>query len=128
MAKVRKVALSIDVPDVKSGVDFFTAGLGFRKLRAEPSGAAVLEAGGMEIWLLQRDDGTVAVPESSIQRTYQRHWAPIHLDVIVDDIKESLDCAIAAGAVQEGDILTSEGGSIVSCSDPFGNGFCLIEE
>lgn len=128
MAKVEKVALSIDVPDVESGIDFFTAGLGFRKLRAEPSGTAVLEAGGMEIWLLQRDDGTLAVPESDIQRTYQRHWAPIHLDVVVDDIQEALGCAIAAGAVQEGDILTSESGSIVFCSDPFGNGFCLIKE
>jgi len=123
-----KIALSIDVPDIKSGSEFFTAGLGFRKLRDEPSGTAVLEAGGTEIWLLPRDDGTVAVPESNIHRTYQRHWTPVHLDVVVDDLKGALDCAIAAGAIQEGDILRSEHNSIVFCSDPFGNGFCLIEE
>ena len=123
-----KVALSIDVPDVKSGTDFFTVGLGFQKLRDEPSGTAVLKAGDMEIWLLQRDDGTVAVPESNIQRTYKRHWTPIHLDVVVDDLKGALDRAISAGAVQEGDILTSEHSSMVFCSDPFGNGFCLIKE
>ena len=125
---MKTVSLSIDVPDVDTAVDFFVSGLGFSKLRDEPPKFVVLAAGTLEIWLLPRVDGSRAVPDSSISRTYKRHWTPIHLDVVVDDLQAALKRAIRAGAVQEGNVVSDEQGSIAFCSDPFGNGFCLIEE
>ncbi len=100
-----KVALSVDVPDVSAAVDFFSRGLGFKKLRNEPPNAMVMDAGGLELWLLLKAEGSVAVRDTDISRSYRRHWTPIHLDVLVDDLNEALDRAVTAGATQEGDIV-----------------------
>ena len=123
---MKKVAISIDVPDVDEAQEFFTEGLGFSMLRKEASESVVLAAGDVEIWLLSRADGSHAIPESNISRTYKRHWTPIHLDILVDDLHSALERAIAAGAIQEGDV--DDQARIAFCSDPFGNGFCLIQE
>lgn len=86
-----KVALSVDVPDVSAAVDFFSRGLGFKKLRNEPPNAMVMDAGGLELWLLLKAEGSVAVRDTDLSRNYRRHWTPIHLDVLVDDLSEALD-------------------------------------
>lgn len=124
---MKKVAISIDVPDVDEAQEFFTAGLGFSMLR-KASESVVLVAGTLEVWLLSRTQGSSATPESSTSRIYKRHWTPIHLDIVVDDLHSALERAIRAGATQEGDIEPNGQGSIAFCSDPFGNGFCLIQE
>ncbi len=122
-----KVALSMDVPDVPAAELFFSRGLGFKKLRNEPPNAVVMDAGGLELWLLSRAEGSVAVPNKELSRSYQRHWTPIHLDVLVDDLDEALNRAVNAGAIQERDIVSEDNMSFAVCSDPFGNGFCLIK-
>jgi predicted enzyme related to lactoylglutathione lyase len=52
---------------------------------------------------------------------------PVHLDVVVQDIAAALSRAIAAGAHAETAIRTEPWGSIVTLSDPFGHGLCLIQ-
>lgn len=125
---MKRISISIDVPDVDEAQEFFIAGLGFSKLREEPPTSVVLAAGELEVWLLSRADGSHATPESSISRSYKRHWTPIHLDIVVDDLRSALERAIRAGAIQEGNVESDDQGSIAFCSDPFGNGFCLIQE
>ena len=122
-----RLALSIDVPDVVAGERFFADGLGFETLRQEPS-SLVMRAGSIEVWLLPREEGSTAVRHQRLSRSYRRHWTPIHLDIIVDDLESALARAISAGATQEGEIVTGEEGTIAFCADPFGNGFCLIQE
>ena len=68
-----KLALSIDVPNVEAARQFFSNGLGLKKLRDEPSNAVVMDAGGLELWLLPRAEGSLAVRETDISRTYKRH-------------------------------------------------------
>ncbi len=123
-----KVALSIDVPNVPAAREFFCNGLGLKKLRDEPSNAVVMDAGGLELWLLPRAEGSLAVRETDISRTYKRHWTPIHLDILVNNLQEALDRAVSAGATHEGDIIHEDKIAFAVCSDPFGNGFCLISE
>ncbi len=125
---MKKIAISIDVPDVDEARKFFIAGLGFSMLREEPPKSVVLAAGKLEVWLLSRADGSHATLESSILRSYKRHWTPIHLDIVVDDLRSALERAIRAGATQEGDVESDDQGSIAFFSDPFGHGFCLIQE
>lgn len=122
-----RLALSIDVPDVAAGERFFTDGLGFETVRQEPP-SLVMRADTIEVWLLPREEGSTAVRHRQLSRSYQRHWTPIHLDIIVDDLQSALARAISAGATQEGDVVTGEEGAIAFCADPFGNGFCLIQE
>jgi lactoylglutathione lyase len=45
----------------------------------------------------------------------------------VPDIKVALEKAQEAGAKVESKMRTEKWGHIVFLSDPFGNGFCLIE-
>ena len=61
------------------------------------------------------------------RRRYQRHWSPVHLDVVVDDVEAALARAVAAGATPEGEIRTGAWGRIVTVADPFGHGLCLIQ-
>ena len=68
----------------------------------------VMDAGGLELWLLLKAEGSVAVRDTDISRSYRRHWTPIHLDVLVDDLSEALDRAVTAGAIQEGDIVVDD--------------------
>ena len=60
-------------------------------------------------------------------RTYERHWTPVHLDVVVDDVEAAVERAVRAGGALERAIATSDWGRIAGLADPFGNGFCLIE-
>ena len=61
------------------------------------------------------------------RRSYERHWTPVHLDVVVEDIDRALETALAAGAKVETPVRTAVWGKIAVLCDPFGNGFCLIE-
>ncbi len=125
---MKRLTVSIDVPDIEAGVEFFTKGLGFTMPREGPYNSVLLSAGEVEICLLEKMSGSVAVPATNISRAYTRHWTPIHLDIMVDDLNTALEQAVGAGARQEGEIYSDEQYSVVFCSDPFGNGFCLGEE
>jgi predicted enzyme related to lactoylglutathione lyase len=65
---------------------------------------------------------------SDDRRHYGRHWTPVHMDIHVQDLRAALTQALAAGARQERLITDLEHGSVAFCSDPFGHGFCLIEQ
>lgn len=121
------VSLSIDVPDLAAGADFFDKAFGFGKEK-EVGNMVILDANGLKIYLLQREDGSSASKHTDATRHYDRHWTPIHLDILVDDVDEALARAISAGAVQEGDKESGDWGAIAYCADPWGNGFCLIQE
>lgn len=122
---MHSVVICIDVPDLEEACAFFSRALGFSRLRDDPPNGVVLSAQNIEIFLLKRVEGSTAVRSSGQRRSYRRHWTPIHLDILVDDLPAALAQALAAGAKQEGDI--GEGGTIAYCSDPYGNGFCLIQ-
>lgn len=119
--------ISIDVPDLAGAVRFYTEALGL-KIKKEPTKSmAILQTMNLDVYLLQKADGTQAYSKSGAQRTYSRHWTPVHLDFIVSDLQSALGRAVAAGAKHEGGDK-GEWGEIAFCSDPFGNGFCLIKE
>ena len=119
--------ISIDVPDLTSAVRFYTEALGLKVKKQPAKGMAILQTINLDIYLLQKADGTQACSESQAQRTYTRHWTPVHLDFIVPDLGSALERAVAAGARHEGGDK-EKWGEIAYCSDPFGNGFCLIKE
>ncbi len=62
-----------------------------------------------------------------LRRCYDRHWTPVHLDFVVDDIERSVKSAITAGAQLEQPIKTEAWGRLALMSDPFGHGFCYIQ-
>jgi predicted enzyme related to lactoylglutathione lyase len=77
--------------------------------------------------LLEKSAGTQASAATPQRREYVRHWTPVHLDFVVENIGAAVDRARRSGATLEGEVRTHAWGRIALMADPFGHGFCLIE-
>ncbi|HET9693549.1 MAG TPA: VOC family protein, partial [Steroidobacteraceae bacterium] len=79
------------------------------------------------IYLLVKPAGTRPAPGAAHPRTYERHWTPVHLDFVVEDIDAAVMRALAAGALLEQPVTTREWGRLAVMADPFGHGFCFVQ-
>src|SRR5688572_26678560 len=120
-----KLLLNIDVDDLPRAEAFYLAAFGLRPARR--LGDAVVEMLGADVpvYLLHKADGSTGA--DGHPRTYDRHWTPVHCDVVVDDLDAALAQAVAAGARQEGAIREADWGRIVTLADPFGHGWCILQ-
>ncbi|MFI4936040.1 MAG: VOC family protein [Caulobacterales bacterium] len=59
-------------------------------------------------------------------RRYERHWTPVHVDFHVDDFEAFLAKAVNAGGKCEQKFEGGPRPPVAFCSDPFGNGFCVL--
>lgn len=117
--------VNIDVPDLKAAEAFYTKALGLTVTRRFGDGGAELSGLPARLYLLVKPEGSVGAGDDL--RRYSRHWTPVHLDVVVDDVEAALGRALAAGAVVEVPLKTNVWGKIVVMADPFGHGLCLIQ-
>ena len=118
--------VNVDVDDLERGVEFYCAAFALRRGRRF-EGAAELLGAAAPIYLLSKAPGTRATPASDEKRRYGRHWTPVHLDFVVDDLEAAFSRAVKAGAKRESEIQTHPWGRIALFADPFGNGFCLLQ-
>jgi predicted enzyme related to lactoylglutathione lyase len=121
------IMVNIDVPDLDKALAFYTQGLGLTVGRRLGPDIVELLGASFSIYLLAAPEGQAATARGSATRDYGRHWTPVHLDLVVDDLEAALAQAKSAGAIPETPIRTASWGSIVTLSDPFGNGFCLVQ-
>jgi predicted enzyme related to lactoylglutathione lyase len=119
--------VNIDVPDIEIGAAFYTAALGLRIGRRFGGGFIELCGAGAPIYLLEKKEGTSIGPAGGDIRRYERHWSPVHFDLVVEDLDGALARAVAAGALQEGETVDAAYGRLAMFADPFGHGFCLIQ-
>ena len=119
--------LNIDVPDLAQAERFYTAALGLQVGRRLGDGFLELSGAPVPIYLIENNPGTAIAPGSGAVRHYDRHWSPIHVDVVVDDLDAAIARAVDAGARQEGATRDAPYGRLATFGDPFGHGFCLIE-
>lgn len=123
-----RLLVNIDVPDIEAGIRFYASGLGFRLQRTLFNrSVAELALGPSNIYLIEHPAGTEAIPGLRRARTYERHWTPVHLDLIVEDVDSAVAQAMAAGAVRSGEQTSHPWGKLAPLSDPFGHGFCLLQ-
>jgi predicted enzyme related to lactoylglutathione lyase len=122
------MVVNIDVDDLEKAIGFYTAALGLRLGRRlfEGSVAEMLGATSI-IHLLAKPAGSAAIPGGAQSREYKRHWTPVHLDFVVDDVFGTVERAIGVGAQLEGEILSFAWGRLATMSDPFGHGFCVLQ-
>lgn len=118
--------VNIDVPDVEAGIAFYTAAIDLEVGRRFDDDFVELTGADAPIYLLGKDAGTSIGPAGGDVRRYERHWSPIHPDFVVEDMDAAIARAVAAGAVQEGEICDAPYGRLAMFADPFGHGFCLI--
>ncbi|QQO31356.1 VOC family protein [Bradyrhizobium diazoefficiens] len=118
------VLLNIDVPDVETATTFYTAAFGLTVGRRFGSDFVELLGWPAPVYLLTKQAGTLGAGVD--RRRYDRHWTPLHLDVVVDDVDAAVARAVSAGAILEAAARDAPYGRIAMLADPFGHGFCLL--
>ncbi|KQT10254.1 VOC family protein [Ramlibacter sp. Leaf400] len=122
------IRICIDVPDLERAIAFYTAGLGLRPGRRLGDDWAELLGGGSTIDLLANASGTAPLGEAHPQRRdYQRHWTPVHLDFVVDDVDAAVKRLVDQGAKLERPVQDRRWGRMANLADPFGHGLDLLE-
>lgn len=122
-----QLLVDIDVPDLEEGVRFYTQALPLHVGRRLGPDFVELLGAAAPIYLLANQAGTVPFAGAVARRDYGRHWTPVHLDFAVDDLEAAVRRAELAGATSEGEISDHAWGRMALMSDPFGNGFCLLQ-
>ena len=122
-----RVIVNIDVPALAPAIDFYTAALGLALNRVLDGDVAELGGASSVLYLMEKPAGSRPAEGLPLARHYARHWTPVHMDFVVDDVAAAARRALAAGAVQESDCIEWMGSKCITFSDPFGHGFCLIE-
>jgi predicted enzyme related to lactoylglutathione lyase len=122
-----RIVVNIDVPELSRAIDFYCTALGLEHSRTLDDDVAELTGASSVIYLLQNASGSKAVSTLAEARRYSRHWTPVHMDFVVDDIEAGATRAVRAGATRERECVEWNGSKCITFSDPFGHGFCLIE-
>jgi predicted enzyme related to lactoylglutathione lyase len=117
--------LNIDVPDVETGVRFYTAAFGLKVGRRFGTDFVELLGWPTPVYLLTKKAGTVGA--GGDLRRVSRHWTPVHPDIVVSDVDAAVERAVAAGAKLEVPAADAAYGRIAMLADPFGHGFCLLQ-
>jgi predicted enzyme related to lactoylglutathione lyase len=118
--------VNIDVPDLARAEAFYERAFGLSVSRRLGSTITELRGASVPIYLLAKSEGSAAAGPHAT-RTFARHWTPLHLDVVVQDIAAAHARALSAGATAEGEIGVHAFGRLALMADPFGHGICLIE-
>lgn len=125
--------LNLDVPDLARAERFYCEAFGLRPGRRLGPHALELLGAAIPVYLLEQAPGSPAIAVAGTApgtgtglRGYQRHWMPLHCDLVVEQLEPALARAIAAGAQAEGGIRDEAWGRIVQIADPFGHGWCLL--
>lgn len=121
----KTVSISIDVGDLAQATAFYVDALSCTLKKTYSETWTVVTIGTLDIHLLEKKEGTIGA--SKQERSYERHWTPVHLDFGVENVDSASNLVEEHGGVVEG-IEKGEGADIAFCADPYGNGFCLIRE
>ncbi len=118
--------INIDVNDLAAAERFYTTAFDLRVGRRLGAGVVELLGAAAPIYLIQAPGGTAPTPDAARRRDYARHWTPVHLDLVVEDVDAAVALAVAAGAALESPAQSHDWGRIAGLADPWGHGFCLL--
>jgi predicted enzyme related to lactoylglutathione lyase len=119
--------INLDVDDLDRAARFYTFTFGLKIGRRFGTSGVEMLGSSAPIYLLVKSAVTPASEATSQCRSYQRHWTPIHLDFVVDEIQPAVERALLAGARLEPPIATYKWGNLALMADPFGHGFCFVQ-
>ena len=122
-----ELLVNLDVDNLENAIAFYSTVFDLRVGRRFGGGAAEMLGGPVPIYLLAKAAGTPVSSATTERRSYERHWTPVHLDFVVDDIESAVQRAIAGGALVEAPIATKNWGRLALMADPFGHGFCFVQ-
>jgi predicted enzyme related to lactoylglutathione lyase len=123
---VAEFLINIDVDDLDRATTFYTSAFGLRIGRHFGDWCELVGAPA-PIYLLPKQAGSSPFAGAEHARDFARHWTPVHLDFVVDDLDGAMRRVEAAGARREGEVSEHRYGRLALYADPFGHGFCLLE-
>jgi predicted enzyme related to lactoylglutathione lyase len=118
---------NIDVDNLEKAIRFYQNSFGLTIGRRFGANGVEMLGSSAPIFLLVKAPGTAPTSAKSDVRSYDRHWTPVHLDFVVEDIESAVHRALDAGAKLEAPISTSKWGKMALMADPFGHGFCFLQ-
>jgi predicted enzyme related to lactoylglutathione lyase len=119
--------VNLDVDDLGKAIHFYSSAFELTVGRRFGTSGVEMLGSSAPIYLLVKAGGTPASDTTSQRRSYERHWTPVHLDFVVEDIESAVQKAIAVGARLEKPIATHKWGKLALMADPFGHGFCFVQ-
>lgn len=119
--------VNIDVDDLDKAIGFYRRALGFEVSRRLGDTVVEMSGASAPVYLLEKPAGSPAFEGDAVCRAYTRHWTPVHLDFVVENVSDAVRKAVSAGASIEADIQSHVWGRLALMNDPFGHGFCLLE-
>lgn len=120
-----QLLINLDVPDLEAAEALYRQAFGLTTGRRFSDDVVELLGAQAPIYLIRAAADTEGAPGS--RRHYDRHWTPVHLDVVVEDLDTALATAVQAGLQPETSIREARWGRIVRLADPFGHGWCLLQ-
>jgi predicted enzyme related to lactoylglutathione lyase len=122
-----ELLVNLDVDDLEKAIRFYGTSFGLKVGRRFGAGGVEMLGSSAPIYLLVKAEGTQAASTTAQRRAYDRHWTPVHLDFVVEEIESAVSRAVSAGARLEESIATHKWGRLALMADPFGNGFCFVQ-
>ena len=123
-----ELLVNIDVDDLDGAIRFYESAVGLRLGRRLFEGTVAEMLGASSpIYLMMKQPNSSPSAHTSQLRDYQRHWTPVHLDFIVQDLALAIARAAKAGAKLEGEPQSFSWGRQATMSDPFGHGLCFLQ-
>jgi predicted enzyme related to lactoylglutathione lyase len=126
-AEVMELLANIDVDNLEKAIRFYGASFGLKVGRRFGVSGVEMLGSSAPIYLLAKAEGTQAASTTAQRRTYDRHWTPVHLDFVVEEIESAVQKAVSVGAQLEEPVATHKWGRLAHMADPFGNGFCFVQ-
>jgi predicted enzyme related to lactoylglutathione lyase len=122
-----QVLINVDVDDLDKATQFYETAFGLKVGRRFGADGVEMLGDSALIYLLVKAAGTAASSATHLRRSYGRHWTPVHLDFVVQEIESAVRQAVAAGARFESEVTTHKWGRLALMVDPFGHGFCFVQ-
>ena len=106
---ITNLLANVDVDDLGHGIDFYCRAFGLSVGRRLGKAGVELLGAASPIYLLEKPAGSAVSVATRQRRDYSRHWTPVHLDFVVENIDAAIEKAEAAGAVLEGRFVRTHG-------------------
>ena len=119
--------VNIDVDDLEKAIRFYSSAFGLRIGRRFGASGVEMLGSSVPIYLLVKSPGTQASDTTTQRRSYERHWTPVHIDFVVEEIEPAVQNTISVGARLERPLATHKWGKLALMANPFGHGFCFIQ-
>src|ERR1700730_10236110 len=99
-----RLLVNVDVDDLERGLAFYRDAFGLTVGRRLGQDAVEMLGAGAAVYLLAKTEGSPPFAGATVARAFARHWTPVHLDFVVDDLDAAIGRAERAGASREGDV------------------------